>query len=136
MKVGRFILIDNFPEEGQCSVRGSGPIQNATRGLSAEQCSDRPSPATGYVLELWGLPVNVTKAIGSLENPEADATAGFLLPAALYIADHLASRAFPPDPFPVEDWKAGRYLEAIGCADEVSHWEKLACDAKQARIVE
>jgi hypothetical protein len=43
---------------------------------------------------------------------------------ALYLADHIASGKFPPDSFPVEEWKTD-YLKSIGCADQIPAWEEL-----------
>ena len=90
-----------------------------------------PSQISAYVLELWGLPGTVTNSISLLDKPEKDPAPGFSMTSALYIADHLASRTFPPDPFPLDDWKAG-YLKSIGCADDVASWEKLSTKTEPA----
>jgi HD-like signal output (HDOD) protein len=82
-----------------------------------------PSQMSAYVLDLWGLPIGVVKAISLMNDPEADTDPGFSITSALYIADHLASRTSPPDSFALEDWKTD-YLEAIGCTDDIAEWEK------------
>ncbi len=122
-EVGRFVLIDNFPEQYQlvclAARRDKAPL--AVKLREAFQCA--PSQLSAYVLELWGLPGAVVHGISQMECPEEDTEKRFNLTAALYIADHLVSAKSPPDTFPVEEWKSD-YLQSIGCADEIAAWEK------------
>jgi hypothetical protein len=83
------------------------------------------------VLELWGLPIEVVNSISILETPEADSTRGFSLTSALYIADHIASRTFPPDSFAPEEWKTS-YLQSIGCEEGIPNWENLSVNPEES----
>ncbi len=123
-EVGRFILIDNFPEKFQaaCDAARQSKVPLARRLREAFQAS--PSQISAYVLELWGMPSAVVNSISFLDNPENDPAPGFSLTSAFYVADRLASSSFPPDSFPLEDWKTS-YLQSVGCADDIPNWEKL-----------
>ena len=63
-------------------------------------------------------------SIAALENPAQVEVDGFDITTALYIADGLAARKCPPDPFPPEEWNK-TYLEAAGCLEDFAVWEKL-----------
>ena len=123
-EIGRFILMDNFPGEFTAACDSArqtrSPLVASLRG--AFQAS--PSQVSAYLLALWGLPESVVGAIEALDNPVADPANGFTLRAALYIADHLASAKFPPDSFPVEEWKAD-YLKSTGSEDQIQAWEEF-----------
>jgi HD-like signal output (HDOD) protein len=122
-EIGRFILIDNFPGQFKAACdtarRAASPL---AAGLQ-ETFQTSPSQVGAYVLELWGLPEAVVGAVGALDHPEEDQAAGVTIKAALYIANHIACGRFPPDSFPVEEWKLD-YLRSIGCVDEIPAWEK------------
>ena len=122
---GRFILVDNFPDEFQTACEQSRESKVPLAASLQEVFQATPAQISAYVLELWGLPPSAVAAISLLDSPEKDAAPGFSLTAALYIADRLSSQTFPPDRFPVEDWKTG-YLQAIGCADDIPSWEELS----------
>jgi HD-like signal output (HDOD) protein/ActR/RegA family two-component response regulator len=123
-EIGRFILIDNFPDQFKAACDRSRQTQTALAVSLREVLQAGPSQVGAYVLELWGLPSAAVGAIAALDNPEAEGTAGFTIKTALYIADHIASGKFPPDSFPVEEWKT-EYLKSMGCADKIAEWEKF-----------
>jgi hypothetical protein len=56
-----------------------------------------------------------------LEHPEKEKAAGFTVVSALYIADQIASRETPPDPFPPEEGNAA-YPRSIGCPEDIQQW--------------
>ena len=122
-EIGRFILIDNFPGPFQAACDAARRAGSPLAAGLQEAFQTSLSQVGAYVLELWGLPEAVVGAIGALHNPGEDQAGGVTLKAALYIADHIASGRFPPDSFPVEEWKQD-YLQSIGCADQIPLWEK------------
>jgi HD-like signal output (HDOD) protein len=130
-EAGRFILVDNFPDKFQAACDAARQNKTSLAVSLREIFQASPTQISAYVLELWGLPVGVVNSISLLDNPEKDATAGFTMTSALYIADHLASQTFPPDPFPIDDWKAS-YLESVGCEDQIADWEKISANPEAA----
>jgi HD-like signal output (HDOD) protein len=121
---GRLILSDNFPVQfhGACEAARQAKSPLAPRLREIFQAG--APQVTGWLLELWGLPVNVINAIAALDKPEAPPGGPFSVPAALYVADRLASRKSPPDNFVAEDLDPV-YLRAVGCVDDIAGWEKL-----------
>jgi HD-like signal output (HDOD) protein len=121
---GRLILSDNFPDRfhaaGEAARQAKSPLAPCLR----EVFQAGVPQLTAYLLELWGMPVNVIEAIGAQDNPEGPPPGVFSIAAALYLADHITCRKSPPDAFVVEDWDAA-YLQAIGCAEDVAAWEAL-----------
>jgi HD-like signal output (HDOD) protein len=126
-EAGRFILVDNFPDKFQTACDRARQSNLPLAACLRETFQASPSQVSSYVLELWGLPTGVVNGIAFLENPEKDPTPGFSITSALYIADHLASQTFPPDPFPLDGWKTD-YLQSIGCADDIPAWEKISAN--------
>ena len=129
-EMGRFVLVDNFLDQFQLACDGARHSKTPLALCLREAFQVSPSQITAYVLELWGLPSAVITGISLLDNPEKDPATGFSLTSALYIADHLASHTFPPDPFPIDDWKTS-YLQSIGCADDIPSWEKLSTNPEE-----
>ena len=123
-EIGRFILIDNYPDQfrAACEAARHNSSPLAARLREAFQAS--PAQVGAYVLELWGLPASVISAVAALDHPAEDASNGFTLSAALYVADHIASEKFPPDSFPIAEWEPG-YLKSIGCEDQIPAWEEF-----------
>lgn len=115
-EVGRFLLFDNFPDQYQIACDGARLNKIPFRASMHQVMQITPAQMSAYVLELWGLPSPVVDAIGNLDRPEKDQTHQFNITSALYVADHLAARKFPPDDFQLEDWNMD-YLESIGAGD-------------------
>jgi HD-like signal output (HDOD) protein len=130
-EAGRFILVDNFPDQFQAACDRARQSNIPLAVCLREAFQAGPSQISAYVLELWGLPSAVVNGISLQDNPENDPAPGFSMTSALYIADHLASQTFPPDPFPLDDWKTA-YLQSIGCADDIPTWEKLSANPEAA----
>jgi HD-like signal output (HDOD) protein len=124
-EVGRFILIDNFPDRYQAACDSARQSKTPLAPHLREAFQASPSQLSAYVLELWGLPQSVVIGISLQDNPAQDPARHFSMTSALYVADHLASRTLPPDSFSSEDWNAG-YLESIGCTDDIPAWDKMA----------
>jgi HD-like signal output (HDOD) protein len=124
-EAGRFILVDNFPDQFHIAADDARHSKIPLSVCLREAFQASPSEISAYVLELWGLPGGLVNSIALLDSPGKEPTPGFSLTSALYIADHLASQTFPPDPFPIEDWKAG-YLESVGCLDDIPSWAELS----------
>jgi HD-like signal output (HDOD) protein len=123
-EIGRFILIDNFPDQFKAACdqarRAGRPFAASLR----ETFQATSSEVAAYILELWGLPNAAITAIGALDDPQRDSAQGMTISAALYIADQIASAKFPPDSFSIEGWNMD-YLNSVGCADQIPVWEKL-----------
>jgi HD-like signal output (HDOD) protein len=123
-EIGRFIIIDNFPDQFAAASAGARATKSSLLSRLREAFQTTPAQVGAYVLELWGLPRGVVNTISWLDTPEDDQANGFSLTTALYVADHIASARFPADSCPVEDWKTD-YLQAVGCADNIPAWEKF-----------
>jgi HD-like signal output (HDOD) protein len=124
-EVGRFILIDNFPDRYQAACDGARRSKTPLAASLRETFQVSPFQLSAYVLELWGLPQTVVSSIALLDNPEQDPARRFSMTSALYVADHLTSRTLPPDSFAREDWKIS-YLQGIGCANDLPAWGRIA----------
>jgi len=122
-EIGRFILIDNFPDQFKAACDGARNTRTPLTLRLREAFQASPSQVGAYVLELWGLPAEVTGAVAALDNPETDQANGFTLTSALYVAEHIASGKFPADSYAVVEWNKP-YLEAIGCMRDIPTWEK------------
>jgi HD-like signal output (HDOD) protein len=121
-EIGRFILIDNFPDEFKAACDGARNTKTPLMARLREAFQASPLQVGAYVLELWGLPPEVTGAVGNLENPQEDQANGFTLTSALYIAERIASGKFPADSYSVADWNK-EYLKALGVAEKIPEWE-------------
>jgi HD-like signal output (HDOD) protein len=130
-EAGRFILVDNFPDQFQAACDRARDSKIPLAACLREAFQASPSQISAYVLELWGLPSAVINGISFQDSPEKDPAPGFSMTSALYIADHLASQTFPPDPFPLDGWKTS-YLQSIGCADDIPSWEKVSKNPEAA----
>ncbi|MGO8699203.1 MAG: HDOD domain-containing protein [Limisphaerales bacterium] len=121
---GRLILSDNFPDQFHAACEAARQAKSPLAPRLRETFQASSLQLTAWLLELWGLPVNVINAIAALDKPEATANGEFSVAAALYLADRLTCRKSPPDDFVVEDLDQD-YLKSIGCADDVAIWEEL-----------
>jgi HD-like signal output (HDOD) protein len=121
---GRLILSDNFPDRFHAACEAARQAKSPLAPRLRETFQAGAPQLTAWLLELWGLPVNVIEAIAALDKPEAPPGGVFSVPAALYVADRLASRKSPPDKFVVETLDPA-YLQAVGCADDIAGWEEL-----------
>jgi HD-like signal output (HDOD) protein len=128
-ETGRLILVDNFPERFQAACdaarEGNAPLTLCLRKVF--QAS--PAEIAAYLLDLWGLPAAVVNGITFFEQPEKEKTGEFSPASALYIADQIASRRSPPDPFPPVEWNAS-YLRSIGGPEELAAWERTGGSQK------
>jgi HD-like signal output (HDOD) protein len=128
-EVGRFILIDNFPDQFQAACDSARQAKIPLTECLRKTFGASPFQMSACVLELWGLPSAIVNCIFFQDNPEKDPAPGFSMTSAFYVADRIASRAFPPDSFPLEDWKTS-YLQSVGCADDIPLWEKFAMNSE------
>lgn len=123
-EVGRFILVENFPEQFQAACHAARAVSSPVSRQLAEAFRVSPAQIGAYLLELWAMPESVVKAVLCQEHPERETGRDFSITSALYIADQLACRKSPPDNFAVPEWNTA-YLEAVGCAADMAEWEKL-----------
>jgi HD-like signal output (HDOD) protein len=130
-EVGRFVLIDNFPDAYQAACDAAAGLKAPLAVQLRETFQARPCQLGAYILELWGLPPAVIRSISQLETPWLDSSPEFSMTSALHIADHLASLKFPPDTYGLEDWNQD-YLQSIGCVEDRPAWESLAVDSEPA----
>jgi HD-like signal output (HDOD) protein len=128
-ETGRFILADNFPGQFQVACQSARQTKTPLVRQLREVFQTSPAQITAYVLELWGMPASVTKAIALQDNPVADEARGFTLVSALYVADGIAARQAAPDAFALEEWNTD-YLKAIECLESMPDWEKLSLGSK------
>jgi HD-like signal output (HDOD) protein/CheY-like chemotaxis protein len=128
-ETGRFILVDNFPKQFQAACQSARQMSSPLGPRLREAVLASPAQITAYVLELWGMPPAIIDAVAAQDQPAANQTSGLTLTSALYVADGIASRQTPPDPFAPEEWNTD-YLQAIGCLEKISEWEKLLQEAK------
>ncbi|HEY3861598.1 MAG TPA: response regulator [Verrucomicrobiae bacterium] len=120
-EAGRFILVDNFPEQFSAACQHARQTKTALAPRLLEAFQTTPAQLTAYLMELWGMPSEVVTAISLQDNPHKEPSGGFCLASALYVADHLAARKAPPDNFALEDWNA-EYLRKIGCEEDLPGW--------------
>ena len=123
-EMGRFILVDNFQDQYHQACEAARQANSPLNPKLREVFGTTPTQVTAYLLQLWGMPASVIASIAALENPGVVEVDGFDITTALYIADGLAARKCPPDPFPPEEWNK-TYLEAAGCLEDFAVWEKL-----------
>jgi HD-like signal output (HDOD) protein len=131
-EAGRFILVDNFPDQYEAACKKAHDTKTPLGGNLREVFSATPCEISGYVLELWGLPASVVTGISLLDSPEKEKSGEFSMATSLYIADRLASQTFPPDPYPIENWRMD-YLRAVGCEDDIPSWEELSSHPEDMR---
>ncbi len=130
-EVGRFVLIENFPDKFQAACDRARKTKTTLSQCLREDVKATAAEISGYVLELWNLPAPVIEAIYFHETPEKAAGPGFTITSALHVANCLASKKYPPDGFSNAGWNK-IYLESVGCAHDLKDWEKL--DSTPARI--
>jgi HD-like signal output (HDOD) protein/CheY-like chemotaxis protein len=120
-ETGRLILMDNFPDQYHAACEAARQARSPLGPRLREVVQAAPCEIAAYLLDLWGMPNSVVTAVSLLEHPEREKAAGFTAATALYIADQVASRETPPDPFPPEEWNAA-YLRAAGCPQDLKEW--------------
>jgi HD-like signal output (HDOD) protein len=124
-ELGRFILVDSFPEQFRAACQAARATQSPLTPHLLDTFNTTPFRITAYLLELWGMPDRVISAVSFLHQPEQQHPGDFSVTTALYIADQIASRKSPPDSFAVPEWNT-TYLQAVGCMEDVAAWEKDA----------
>ncbi len=122
-EAGRYILIDNFPGKYGAACARAREAKSPLVPHLVEEFKSTPVQLTAYLMELWGMPAEVVAALSLLDHPQQEPGGAFSLASALYLADHLASRAAPADDFPQEPWNMD-YLRSIGCEADLAEWEK------------
>ncbi len=132
-EAGRYILIDNFPDKYGAACAKARRAKTPLGPRLFEEFQSTPAQLTAYLMELWGMPPEVVAALSFLDNPQQEPGSAFSLASAIYLADHLASRATPADDFPQEPWNMD-YLRSIGCEADLAEWEKPSFPPKSARI--
>jgi HD-like signal output (HDOD) protein len=122
-ETGRLILIDNFPEKFQAACDAACQSHSPLAPHLREAFKASPSQIGAFLLDLWGMPDNVVAALSSLDNPGALGAAEFSITAALFIADQIATRKYPPDSCQPPEWNAA-YLRSINCPEDAKSWER------------
>lgn len=124
-ETGRLVLVDNFPDKYQAACDAARAAKSPLVPRLRDVFGTTPAAVGAYLLDLWGMPSGVVRAIAFLEKPEDEHAKSFSLATGLYIADHIASRRFPPDPFPPMDWNR-LYVRSMGGPEELAAWERKA----------
>jgi HD-like signal output (HDOD) protein len=120
-ETGRLILMANFPDQYQAACDAARQAHSPLGPRLREVCPAAPCEIAAFLLDLWGMPDSVVAAVSMMEHPEREKAAGFTAVSALYIADQIASRGTPPDPFPPEEWNAA-YPRSLGYPEELQQW--------------
>jgi HD-like signal output (HDOD) protein len=123
-ELGKLILIDNFPREFQAAWQAALRAHSPLTPVLLSSLHATPAQLAAYLLELWGLPKGVILAVAWHEGPENGGSKEFSPATALYIADQVATRKWPPDSLAVADWNA-EYLKAVGCESDLSVWQRF-----------
>ncbi len=121
-EAGRFILVDNFPDQFAAACQAARQTQSPLAPRLLETFRTTPAQLTAYLMELWGMPDEVVSAISQQDSPQEEPGGAFSIASALYIADHVAAHKTPPDGFAMEEWNVA-YLQTIGCQDDIALWE-------------
>lgn len=122
-ETGRLILVDNFPEKFQAACDAARESNSPLTLRLQEVFHTTSTQIAAYLLDLWGLPPAVVSAVSFFEQPEQEKSCQFSSASALHIADQIASRRSPPDPFPPLEWNSG-YLRSIGGPEDLAAWER------------
>jgi HD-like signal output (HDOD) protein/CheY-like chemotaxis protein len=120
-ETGRLILIANFPDQYQAACHAARQAHSPLGPRLREVFPAAPCEIAAFLLDLWGMPDSVVAAVSMLDHPEREKAAGFTAVSALYIADQIASRATPPDPFLPEEWNPA-YPRSLGCPEDLQQW--------------
>ena len=120
-ETGRLILIANFPAQYKAACEAARQAHSPLGPRLREAFPAPPCEIAAFLLDLWGMPDSVVAAVSMLEHPEKEKAAAFTAVSALYIADQVASRGTPPDPFPPEEWNAA-YPRSLGCPEDLQQW--------------
>jgi HD-like signal output (HDOD) protein len=120
-ETGRLILIANFPDQYKAACNAARQADSPLGPRLREVFQAAPCEIAAFLLDLWGMPDSVVAAVSMLEHPEKEKAAEFTAVSALYIADQIASRGTPPDPFPPEEWNAA-YPRSLGCPEDLQQW--------------
>lgn len=128
--VGKLILMDNYPkrydEARRQALAQSRPLSEVER----EVFHINHTEITAFLLCLWGMSEGTIEAVRCHNEPFCTKQIGFGPAAALYVANHLARKIRPPDPFVIPDLNTD-YLDSIGCRERVKEWKELAQWASQ-----
>jgi len=82
-----------------------------------------------YLLGIWGLPHSIVESVAYHHRPEDSIGSAFSPLTAVHVADVLAfSRQKEPSDYPAPQISAP-YLEKLGLADRVPHWEQACANA-------
>jgi HD-like signal output (HDOD) protein len=122
-ETGRLILMDNFPDQYQAACSAARQTGAPLGPCLRQSFQAAPCEIAAYLLDLWGMPSAAVTAVSLLDNPEKEKAVSFTPSSALYVADQIASRETPPDPFPAEEWNVA-YMRSIGCPEEMESWTR------------
>lgn len=122
-EVGRLILVESYPDLFQTACEDARARQSALVPCLLETFKATPAQISAYLLELWGMPGEVISAVSQQDQPD-QSTPGFSLAAALYVANHIAAKKSPADPFPLPEWNRD-YLKAAECLEDLPEWEQV-----------
>jgi HD-like signal output (HDOD) protein len=127
-EVGKLILIDNFPQRFHAASQEARQAGAPLTPCLLREFHATPAQLAAYLLELWGLPGAVIRAVACQEHPERDPNGEFCLAAALYVADQVVTRKSPPDSHVIPDWNP-ECLQALGWESDFAVWEQLGAAA-------
>ncbi len=129
--IGRLVLAANLP--GQFAAAATKALQDGVNLLVAEQevFGVNHAEVSGYLLNLWGLPMPMVEAGALHHNPTAGSSREFTALTAVHVADVLVHERdeAPPQALPQFD---EAYLTEVGVWEKVPEWRDKLADAQEA----
>jgi HD-like signal output (HDOD) protein len=122
-EVGMLILVENFPDQFKNACDAAKRKKTPLNAELLQTLRASPAQVGSYLLELWGMPSSVTRAVYFQEHPEREGEKRFSITTALYIANQIASRKVSPSDFVLPDWNI-EYLQAVDCWNAIPSWEQ------------
>ncbi len=123
--VGKLILAVNlteqFSEACQLAAAENMPLWQAEqRALGTTHAE-----VGAHLLGLWGLPNPIVEAVTFHHRPSECESQGFSAVTAIHVANVLQNVHFPGDRTNTQLELDQNYLQSLGLADRVEHWEAL-----------
>jgi HD-like signal output (HDOD) protein/CheY-like chemotaxis protein len=115
--LGRLILMENRREEYARACHQAIAQQTPLETVETQLFGKNNTELTSFMLQLWGMPESVCRAIINHVEPWRRAEEKAVTPAAiLYVANHLSRQENPPDPFITPPLNQD-YLRSVGFGD-------------------
>jgi HD-like signal output (HDOD) protein/CheY-like chemotaxis protein len=112
--LGRLILMENRREEYASACKQALAQKTGLEAVETQMFGKNNTELTGFMLQLWGMPESVCRTVTNHLEPWQQPGETAITPATiLYVANFLARRDNPPDPFATPPLNK-EYLESVG----------------------